>query len=185
MNLFNAAIVVFVAVNNLNESIQLISALQLPSSEISRRSAITTITTASSAAVVTGSMPSICVAKGSVGGPSVVLNSNNKKHFPLASFGLQIYNDDTAYKLTLTALEVGYRNFFASVLAGNQKGFAKVRGCHLINLSIYQVKVLMILVQLYNSHTALGTYRQSKHPAFLVTNSTFGKASLFSFFEGH
>jgi len=45
--------------------------------------------------------------------------------FPLASFGLQIYDDNTAYKLTLTALEVGYRNFFASVLAGNQRGFAK------------------------------------------------------------
>jgi 2,5-diketo-D-gluconate reductase A len=45
--------------------------------------------------------------------------------FPLASFGLQIYSDDTAYKLTRTALEVGYRNFFASVLAGNQKGFAR------------------------------------------------------------
>ena len=37
----------------------------------------------------------------------------------------RIYDDNTAYKLTLTALEVGYRNFFASVLAGNQKGFAK------------------------------------------------------------
>lgn len=45
--------------------------------------------------------------------------------FPLASFGLQIYDDAMAYKLTLTALEVGYRNFFASVLAGNQKGFAR------------------------------------------------------------
>ncbi|CAM9520892.1 unnamed protein product, partial [Heterosigma akashiwo] len=45
--------------------------------------------------------------------------------FPLVSFGLQIYDDETAYRLTLTALEVGYRNFFASVLAGNQKGFAK------------------------------------------------------------
>lgn len=45
--------------------------------------------------------------------------------FPLASFGLQIYDDNAAYKLTLTALEVGYRNFFASVLAGNQRGFAK------------------------------------------------------------
>lgn len=55
----------------------------------------------------------------------VTLNSNNKKVFPLASFGLQVYDDDTAYRLTLTALEVGYRNFFASVLAGNQKGFAK------------------------------------------------------------
>jgi len=46
--------------------------------------------------------------------------------FPLASFGLQVYNDDTAYKLTLTALETGFRNFFASVLAGNQRGFARV-----------------------------------------------------------
>lgn len=45
--------------------------------------------------------------------------------FPLISFGLQIYDDETAYKLTMTALEVGYRNFFASVLARNQKGFAK------------------------------------------------------------
>ncbi|MEM9511682.1 MAG: aldo/keto reductase, partial [Cyanobacteria bacterium P01_E01_bin.48] len=27
--------------------------------------------------------------------------------------------------MTLTALECGYRNFFASVLAGNQRGFAK------------------------------------------------------------
>lgn len=45
--------------------------------------------------------------------------------FPLASFGLQIYDDEVAYKLTLTALEVGYRNFFASVLARNQRGFAR------------------------------------------------------------
>ncbi len=56
----------------------------------------------------------------------VQLNSKNKKTFPLASFGLQIYDDDTAFRLTLMALEVGYRNFFASVLAGNQKGFARV-----------------------------------------------------------
>jgi diketogulonate reductase-like aldo/keto reductase len=47
------------------------------------------------------------------------------KPFPLASFGLQIYDNDTAYKLTTTALNAGYRNFFASVLAGNQKGFAQ------------------------------------------------------------
>jgi len=45
--------------------------------------------------------------------------------FPLASFGLQIYDDETAYKLTTLALEAGYRNFFASVLAGNQRGFAR------------------------------------------------------------
>jgi hypothetical protein len=41
--------------------------------------------------------------------------------FPLASFGLQVYDDQTAYALTLTALQVGYKNFFASVLARNQK----------------------------------------------------------------
>lgn len=38
---------------------------------------------------------------------------------------LQIYDNDTARKLTLIALEAGVRNFFASVLAGNQKGFAQ------------------------------------------------------------
>ncbi|CAJ1930647.1 unnamed protein product [Cylindrotheca closterium] len=55
--------------------------------------------------------------------PIATLSDGTK--FPLASFGLQIYSDDTAYKLTMTALETGYRNFFASVLAGNQRGFAK------------------------------------------------------------
>ena len=45
--------------------------------------------------------------------------------FPLASFGLQIYDDDTAEKLTLLAIEAGFRNFFASVLARNQVGFAR------------------------------------------------------------
>eukprot|EP00527_Entomoneis_sp_CCMP2396_P002566 CAMPEP_0198140840 /NCGR_PEP_ID=MMETSP1443-20131203/3929_1 /TAXON_ID=186043 /ORGANISM="Entomoneis sp., Strain CCMP2396" /LENGTH=372 /DNA_ID=CAMNT_0043803375 /DNA_START=121 /DNA_END=1239 /DNA_ORIENTATION=- len=45
--------------------------------------------------------------------------------FPLASFGLQIYDDTTAYRLTTTALKSGYRNFFSSVLTGNQRGFAK------------------------------------------------------------
>jgi len=51
--------------------------------------------------------------------------SDGTTQFPLASFGLQIYNDDKAYKLTTLALKLGYRNFFASVLAGNQRGFAK------------------------------------------------------------
>ena len=45
--------------------------------------------------------------------------------FPLASFGLQMYDDATAEQLTLRALEAGYRNFFASALAQNQKGFAR------------------------------------------------------------
>ncbi|KAK3238524.1 hypothetical protein CYMTET_51465 [Cymbomonas tetramitiformis] len=55
--------------------------------------------------------------------PSVQLN--NGLAFPLASFGLQVYDDNTAKELTLIALEVGYRNFFASVLARNQRGFAR------------------------------------------------------------
>lgn len=59
------------------------------------------------------------------GGISPIATLSDGTKFPLASFGLQIYSDDTAYKLTLTALELGYRNFFASVLAGNQRGFAK------------------------------------------------------------
>lgn len=45
--------------------------------------------------------------------------------FPLASFGLQIYDDAMAEKLTLLALDAGFRNFFASVLARNQLGFAR------------------------------------------------------------
>ena len=45
--------------------------------------------------------------------------------FPLASFGLQLYDDAMAQRLTALALEAGFRNFFASVLANNQRGFAK------------------------------------------------------------
>ena len=51
--------------------------------------------------------------------PSSVTLSNGAT-FPFASFGLQIYSDDMAEKLTLLALEAGFRNFFASVLARNQ-----------------------------------------------------------------
>lgn len=58
-----------------------------------------------------------------VGGEAVTLKS--KLTFPVASFGLQIYDDKTAEELTKTAISVGYRNFFASVLAGNQQGFAR------------------------------------------------------------
>eukprot|EP00873_Tetraselmis_striata_P011942 jgi/Tetstr1/432206/TSEL_021662.t1 len=72
-------------------------------------------------------MPSPVMAEPEVatalGGPAVPL-PGGAKPFPLASFGLQVYDDDTARKLTLLALEVGYRNFFSSVLAYNQRGFA-------------------------------------------------------------
>ena len=36
---------------------------------------------------------------------------------------LQVYDDGTATQLTTMALGVGFRNFFSSVLAGNQQGF--------------------------------------------------------------
>ena len=93
------------------------------SSEISRRSVVSNLI-AAAAVTSSGTLPQPSFALAS-NNNAVTLNSQNKKSFPLASFGLQIYNDDVAYKLTLVALEVGYRNFFASVLAGNQKGFAR------------------------------------------------------------
>mmetsp|Transcript_32005 Transcript_32005/g.69137 ORF Transcript_32005/g.69137 Transcript_32005/m.69137 type:complete len:342 (+) Transcript_32005:112-1137(+) len=113
-----------------------VTALQFPSptslsngDQICRRSAVSKLITSSTAAVASGSASSLLMPTGVANAvdsvTQVTLNSQNKKPFPLASFGLQVYNDDIAYKLTLTALEVGYRNFFASVLANNQKGFAK------------------------------------------------------------
>lgn len=56
--------------------------------------------------------------------PSSVLLSDGLR-FPLASFGLQVYDDATAEKLVQLALDAGFRNFFASVLARNQRGFAR------------------------------------------------------------
>ena len=50
---------------------------------------------------------------------------NNGMLFPKVSFGLQVYDNPTALKYTTLALEAGIRNFFASVLAGNQKGFGE------------------------------------------------------------
>ena len=55
------------------------------------------------------------------GGATVKLN--NGLTFPLVSFGLQVYDDTTAQAYTTTALAAGFRNFFSSVLAGNQAGF--------------------------------------------------------------
>ena len=55
----------------------------------------------------------------------VGMRLNTGVNFPTTSFGLQIYDDKDAEELTLVALECGYRNFFASVLARNQRGFAR------------------------------------------------------------
>ena len=90
-----------------------------------RRSVLTSAASASAAAVAS---PALLLGKpgsASAAQATSVALDGSTKGFPLASFGLQIYDDSTAYRLTLTALECGYRNFFASVLAGNQKGFAK------------------------------------------------------------
>jgi len=82
-------------------------------------------TTFATAASIAAATSKISPAQAASPMSSSITLPGSKKPFPLASFGLQIYNDDVAYKLTLVALEAGYRNFFASVLAGNQKGFAK------------------------------------------------------------
>ena len=50
---------------------------------------------------------------------------NDGLTFPKVSFGLQVYDDATAMQYTTIALNAGVRNFFASVLAGNQKGFGQ------------------------------------------------------------
>jgi len=97
------------------------SCLALNCPDINRRRTVEQIAVVGSAGLLLPSTSQrVVAATGSPVKPISTLSDGTK--FPLTSFGLQIYNDDMAYKLTLTALEVGYRNFFASVLAGNQKG---------------------------------------------------------------
>ena len=94
------------------------------SNELKRRDALQRVT------AITGSAGGLLVPSTAQASPAAV--DLQGMQFPLVSFGLQIYDDETAYKLTLLALEVGYRNFFASVLARNQRGFARaVRDSHI------------------------------------------------------
>ena len=143
MNLIKAALLACLCARHATHNNGFATALQIlspatSSNEISRRSAVSSLIASSTAAIAGAASPLLVPpfvsnADGGVSPTtSVMLNSSNKKLFPLASFGLQVYDDDKAYKLTLTALEVGYRNFFASVLAGNQKGFAKVSAVGLL-----------------------------------------------------
>jgi hypothetical protein len=76
------------------------------------------------AAAAAAAMASCSASTAATNVPTSVKLANGA-NFPLASFGLQIYDDDTAERLTLLAIESGYRNFFASVLANNQVGFAR------------------------------------------------------------
>jgi len=101
--------------------IQVISAYQRDSSCVNRRSVLASTPALASPLLI---KPNSAAATSLTGGPRVPIDGA-KNGFPLASFGLQVYDDDTAYRRTLLALEVGYRNFFASVLAGNQRGFAR------------------------------------------------------------
>ena len=91
-----------------------ITALQLPTTEVTRRTAVSNLIASTTAAAAASSSlispPSALANELTASSNAITLNSQNKKAFPLASFGLQIYNDDVAYKLTLIALEVGYRN---------------------------------------------------------------------------
>lgn len=88
---------------------------------LNRRDFTTLVASTATAAVSIPNRASASVG----GGDKGVVTLKGGVEFPLASFGLQVYDDEKAYRLTMTALEVGYRNFFASVLAKNQKGFAK------------------------------------------------------------
>lgn len=68
----------------------------------------------------------LAVSAASADSPTLTLN--NGLAFPKVSFGLQVYDDDTAKQYTLLALQAGIRNFFSSVLAGNQIGFGNALG---------------------------------------------------------
>lgn len=85
---------------------------------VDRRSLLAS--TASFAAMVaTGELSlSACpgAAAAAIGGPALTLTGSSKP-FPLASFGLQVYDDETARKLTLLALEVRGRAFQCAALA--------------------------------------------------------------------
>lgn len=94
-----------------------------PILEVTRRDAI--LSSAVSVSACSLFLPKSSSLAASIPFSAVVNLPGTDIGFPLASFGLQVYDDQTAYALTLMALEVGYRNFFASVLARNQKGFAR------------------------------------------------------------
>merc|ERR1719487_1014608 len=68
---------------------------------------------------------SLAVGHAALTTPSPNVKLNNGLSFPSVSFGLQVYDDGTAEDLTTIALQAGIRNFFSSVLAGNQRGFGR------------------------------------------------------------
>ena len=108
------------------------AALVTPNRPLSRRELVKQASHVSLAAAVLPAAPLTATAAAAAAAAAVLpyqkqpgFKLNTGVNFPTASFGLQVYDDDTARKLTTVALEAGYRNFFASVLAKNQKGFAQ------------------------------------------------------------
>ena len=45
--------------------------------------------------------------------------------FPRMTFGLQVYSYKLAEKYTQMAIKTGFRSFFASAMAGNQKALLR------------------------------------------------------------
>ena len=74
------------------------------------------------AAAASGKYPLAAAASGKYPSSTTLADGLS---FPLASFGLQFYDDATAERLTRLALEAGFRSFFAQSAAGNQRGFAR------------------------------------------------------------
>jgi hypothetical protein len=54
-----------------------------------------------------------------------MMTLNNGLQMPLVSFGFEVYSNAQARSYMAIAIDVGYRNFFASVLANNQRGAAQ------------------------------------------------------------
>lgn len=69
-------------------------------------------------------LPLAAPAIGGVPTPSQI-SLSDRTQLPLATFGLQIYDDMTALALTQRALDAGFRSFFTSPEGGNQRGFAQ------------------------------------------------------------
>ena len=96
-----------------------------PSDALGRRRALHAFA-AASATCATGGGPLLRAASASVAPPHVPgLPLSDGSLLPFATFGVQIYDDQTAYECTTRALQVGFRSFFTSPEAGNQRGFAR------------------------------------------------------------
>lgn len=80
----------------------------LPSVTLDRRQALVRGTIAATTGLIASGVIPPFVASADAIPPTIapIATLSDGGAFPLASFGLQIYDDDTAYKLTLTALEV-------------------------------------------------------------------------------